>query len=122
MALESGVLVARAKVSGASRAQWKRVRSGFFGAAGGGAGPGAEERGGVFKGGTLTTATSLSSKSGGGPSTIEPCVLCESSSRRVPVSRESRVKEYLPAPPTLLGQILAALIVIVFIGRQRERQ
>ena len=40
MALESGVLVARAKVSGASRAQWKRVRSGFFGAAGawGGAG------------------------------------------------------------------------------------
>jgi hypothetical protein len=69
------------------------VRRGWGGAGGRGAGRG-------FKGGTLTTATSLSSKSGGGPSTIEPCVLCESSSAS---SRESRVKEYLPAPPTLLG-------------------
>ena len=50
MALESGVLVARAKVSGASRAQWKRVRSGFFGAAGVGRGRGQRSGAGFQRG------------------------------------------------------------------------
>jgi hypothetical protein len=44
------VLVARAKVSGASRAQWKRVRSVFFGAAGVGRGRGQRSGAGFQRG------------------------------------------------------------------------